>query len=688
MDEVPSHARSFASGRVKNKAPAKVQITAEQLLREAWERKEVGPSAVPKQQIADKEELLEFQRTERKQFEMRIVRNRSHTPLWIRYARWEEAQEEFGRARSVWERAVDNDYRNPAVWLGYSEMEMRHRFVNHARNVFDRAVALLPRVDQLWLKYAHFEELLDQADLARLVYSRWLKWMPGPSAYFAFIRFELRHGAVARARGVYNDLVRAHRTAHSYIKFAKFEERQGEFARARNVYSRATEELASPQQTAGLFLSFAKFEERRKQAPRARAIYSFAVKQLPKDEAFELHRAYTSFEKQQGERTILDDLLVTKKREAFNETLRANPHDYDSWFDLLQMEEVHSSPDKIRETYERALVNVPPSMTKPAWRRYIYLWISYAVWEELSSDSPQASVAIYARAIAAIPNKHRHFSFGKLWLLYAQAHLRAGDVAAARRALGAGLGVLPDKDDLYRAYVQIEGALGDIPRARKVYQSWLARQPTRGDIFLEMAEFEAGLDEVARAAAVLAVAVDVPGLTQREEVWQKYVELELDSERADKGVNALFERFVVACPVAKAWLAYTSHLQQHARDSEKCRETFGRAARELKGRAVEEGGEGAAEELRLVAVAWLAWEESVEAEGETDGQREERIGRVKKTMPSRVRRKRPVMGVDGTHQGWEEYWQTVLPQEDESGQIRKDMLLEAARRWKMGQAAA
>ena len=53
--------------------------------------------------------------------------------------------QEYRRARSVFERALEIDYKNVSLWLKYVEMEMKHKFVNHARNVFERAVDLLPR---------------------------------------------------------------------------------------------------------------------------------------------------------------------------------------------------------------------------------------------------------------------------------------------------------------------------------------------------------------------------------------------------------------------------------------------------------------------------------------------------------------------------------------------------------------
>ena len=60
--------------------------------------------------------------------------------LRLQYAQWEEAQKDFRRARSVWERALDVNPQSITLWLRYAEMEMRGRFVNHARNVWDRAV--------------------------------------------------------------------------------------------------------------------------------------------------------------------------------------------------------------------------------------------------------------------------------------------------------------------------------------------------------------------------------------------------------------------------------------------------------------------------------------------------------------------------------------------------------------------
>ena len=56
---------SRGTSRVKNRQPAPVQITAEQILQEAWDRRE--PEYVPpKQRIHDVDELKDYQMRKRK----------------------------------------------------------------------------------------------------------------------------------------------------------------------------------------------------------------------------------------------------------------------------------------------------------------------------------------------------------------------------------------------------------------------------------------------------------------------------------------------------------------------------------------------------------------------------------------------------------------------------------------------
>lgn len=83
---------------VKNKMPAPIQITAEQLLREAVDRQlDDAIAHKPRQRIVDDEELEQYRLNKRKEFEDTLRRQRHHIGTWIKYAQWEAAQKEFRR---------------------------------------------------------------------------------------------------------------------------------------------------------------------------------------------------------------------------------------------------------------------------------------------------------------------------------------------------------------------------------------------------------------------------------------------------------------------------------------------------------------------------------------------------------------------------------------------------------------
>ena len=113
-------------GAVKSKQPAPMQVTAEQILREAHERQEDEAYIAPKQKITDPEELAVYRMRERKHFEDRLRMSRNAMGTWLKYGSFEEAQRDFERARSVYERALDVDHRNTTLWLKYSRTSNPH----------------------------------------------------------------------------------------------------------------------------------------------------------------------------------------------------------------------------------------------------------------------------------------------------------------------------------------------------------------------------------------------------------------------------------------------------------------------------------------------------------------------------------------------------------------------------------
>jgi crooked neck len=76
----------------------------------------------------------------------------------------------------------------------------------------------------------------------------------------------------------------------------------------------------------------------------------------------------------------------------------------------------------IRETFEQAILNLPKIEEKRFWRRYIYLWYNYALFEELDALDLSKAGAIYSRALNLVP--HKKFTFSKLWIMTAHFHVR------------------------------------------------------------------------------------------------------------------------------------------------------------------------------------------------------------------------------------------------------------------------
>ena len=67
---------------------------------------------------------------------------------------------------------------------------------------------------------------------------------------------------------------------------------------------------------------------------------------------------------------------------------------------------------QVREVYERAIANVPPAPEKRYWQRYIYLWIRYALWEELEAEDADRTRQVFKACLSLIP--HSIFTFSKV----------------------------------------------------------------------------------------------------------------------------------------------------------------------------------------------------------------------------------------------------------------------------------
>uniref|UniRef100_A0A9J8BUD0 Crooked neck-like protein 1 n=1 Tax=Cyprinus carpio carpio TaxID=630221 RepID=A0A9J8BUD0_CYPCA len=652
--------------KVKNKAPAEVQITAEQLLREAKERELELLPPPPKQKITDAEELNDYKLKKRKGFEDNIRKNRTVISNWIKYAQWEESLKEVQRARSIYERALDVDHRNITLWLKYAEMEMKNRQVNHARNIWDRAITILPRVNQFWYKYTYMEEMLGNIAGCRQVFERWMEWEPEEQAWHSYINFELRYKEVDKSRSIYEKFVMVHPEVKNWIKYAHFEEKHGYIALARKVFERAVEFFGEEHISESLYVAFARFEEKQKEFERVRVIYKYALDRIPKQQAQELFKNYTVFEKRFGDRRGIEDVIVSKRRFQYEEEVKANPHNYDAWFDYLRLVESDTDADTVREVYERAIANTPPIQEKRHWRRYIYLWINYALYEELEVKDPERTRQVYQACLELIP--HKKFTFAKIWLLYGQFEIRQKNLQNARRGLGTAIGKCP-KNKLFKGYIELELQLREFDRCRKLYEKYLEFSPENCTTWIKFAELETILGDTERARAIFELAIGQPRLDMPEVLWKSYIDFEIEQEEYDN-TRGLYKRLLQRTQHVKVWISYGQFELSIDSDDriQRCRQIYEEANKSMQN--CEEK-----EERLMLLESWRDFEDEFGSLANKE--------RVWKLLPEKVKKRRKITAEDGSDAGWEEYYDYIFP-EDAANQPNLK-LLAMAKMWKKQQ---
>ncbi|CAE6413315.1 unnamed protein product [Rhizoctonia solani] len=687
--------------RVKNRAPAAVQITAEQLLREAQERQDSAFKA-PRQRVEDFEELHEYRGRKRKEFEERIRRTRGSVKEWQAYASWEASQGEYDRSRSVYERALDVDARDVKLWLSYTEMELKARNVQHSRNLFDRAVTLLPRVDQLWYKYVYLEELLQNVPGARQVFERWMAWEPDDKAWQAYIKLEERYNELDRASAIYERWVAVRPEPRVWVKWGKFEEERGKPEKAREVFQQAleffgdgVEEVAQAQ---AVFAAFAKMEMRLKEYERARVIYKFALSRLPRSISGPLYAAYTKFEKQHGERASAESAVLGRRRIQYEDELQQDPSNYDVWFDYTRLEEeayrtakdegegTEEAAGRVREVYERAVAQVPPGGEKRHWRRYIFLWLNYAVFEEveskachyLFSDIPRTR-QIYQTILRLLP--HKTFTFAKLWIQAARFEIRQLDLQAARKLLGAAIGMCP-KEGLFKGYIQLELELREFDRVRTLYEKYLEHDPANTPAWIKFAELETTLGDLTRTRALFELAISQPALDMPELLWKGYIDFEFE-ERERERTRELYKRLSSRTGHVKVWVAFALFEAASMSDPD---DEDGEGGEGDKGdpdraRAVFQEGydslraKGFKEERVVLLEAWKTFEQ--------EHGTEEQLKKVEGMMPQIIKRWRRGEGSGAL----EEYWDMLFADDEREANPTSFKLLQMAHAWKNAQAA-
>lgn len=538
------------------------QISADQILKEVYERRKiVKPST--KVDILDLEELREHQRRKRAEFESYLKRNRLDVGQWIRYAQFELKQHDVRRARSVFERAllVSNTY--IPLWIRYIDAELKSKCINHARNLLNRAVSTLPRVDKLWYKYLLMEESLGNVEIVRSLFTKWISLEPSPNAWNAFIDFEIRQENRTKARDVYSRYVMVHPQADTWLRWVNFETMYGDPHAVRRVYSLAVDTLVSFQNDSNnkdltkMIIAFANWEAMQQEYERCRALYNLSIQRWPENKT--LKDSMVEFEKKFGSVTSTEQSVVHKRRRRYEELLKENARDYDTWWLYLDIIQENFGQEILSALETSIRNNQPQELTKSvAWKQYIYLWIRCLTYLELEAGNIDLCRNLYERLLnEVIP--HKHFTFSKIWLMYSQFEIRQKDLSKARKILGKSLGLCP-KRKTYEGYIEMEIKLKQFDRVRKLYEKYIEFDPFNLDSWIKYAELEENLGDEERSRGIYEIAlstnpVDLPQ-NSRMTLMHRFIQFETDAEEFEKA-RLLYERYLeISGNSAKVWVEY------------------------------------------------------------------------------------------------------------------------------------
>lgn len=677
------------------------QISSEQILQDAFQLRD-EPLNRPKQSIQDLDELRSFQLTKRKEYEQQLNKNRLNFGQWLRYAKWEvNHNHDFPRARSIFERALEVNVQHIPFWTHYIQFELSHKNITHARNLLDRAVTTLPRVDKLWFLYVQTEETLKNYQMVRIIFERWLSWNPNPSAWDAYINYEKRYDEYDNAREIYVRYVQIHSSGEIWLKWIDFEMNDvpidpEQVSRIRNVFELSVDTMLASESLRGDILlaeiinKWSLWEISVKEYERARCIFQLMLKSdtiqqiITPEQRNQIYLSYTEFEKSYGDKDTIESSIMMKRKLKYEEEVKKTPLDYDSWWSYISILQQENNNEVTRETCERA-VNVIPadSFKSTVWRRYIYIWIKYAFWEEFTVGSIENARNIWNRALKAIP--HKNFTFAKIWISFAQFEIRndpENGLANARKILGRSIGqssTLKPKRKLFNFYIELEKKLGEWDRVRKLYEKWLElslvgeNNLSTINTLLAYIDFEKNIQEHQRCIALFELGVQ---LVEDDKIFTKVNPLEYmlmrfityyKEEMRYAEARLLYRKLVERVSTPKVWISFALFESSIPTDSQL--KAFEESTEEEFEFSIDETHRGmtrsifreandffklnSLKEDRAVIIE--SWKQYEEANGS-----EESLGDISKKLPVIVKRRRLIEGEE------EEYLDYIFPEDEEA----------------------
>lgn len=679
----------------ENKAPAELQITAEQILLEAYERKD-APIKHTQQRLNDLEELKDYQRRKRTEYENALRRNRLDFGQWLRYATFEIEQKDYPRARSIFERCLEVDHGQINVWLRYIQTELKTKNVNHARNVLERAVTLLPRVDKIWYYYVNLEESLKNYLGTRSLFKRWCTWQPSLRVWESFVKFEIRLKEFDNARKIFEQVVVHFPTSMAWLKWISFEKSYGDDSTVRSVFTLSVDSLMSlgvEQLDEKILIEWCNWESNQKEWDRVRALYQFGLSKLPRKQCIALEESYTEFVKQFGDKQGKEEAVLRKRKLQYEDTLDSEPENHSLWWDYLNLVIGYRMEQDLVPIFEKAVSRIPSSLDKDSWHPFIFLWARYLFWDELHSGGDTR--VLYKRAIALIP--HKKFTFSKMWIWFAEFEIRQNNLVAARKILGQSLG-LCSRRKVFRFYIDLEMKLREFDRVRKLYERYLTVFPQEISAWKQFIELEESLGESSRVCALYDIGCHEESVefSSRVLLWQDYISYKAHDVMRYDEARSLFDellavsdyqvglyiqrcRFELTLPSKGQIDEYKSEAEKNSEGEvefefavsdearEKCRALYRKAFSHFK--ALDK------EETVTVLNSFKEFEESYGNENSVE--------KVSALFPTVVRKRKVVDGVE------EEFMDFIFPEEQKDEKKSKmSAFLANAQKWKKESGSA
>ena len=291
------------------------------------------------------------------------------------------------------------------------------------------------------------------------------------------------------------------------------------------------------------------------------------------------------------------------------------------------------------------------------------------MFEELVTKSVPRARAVYLACLKVIP--HQNFTFGKVWVMFAEFELRQKSLDTARSILGEAIGRCPKKN-VFSAYIAMEYQLGQFSRCRKIYQKMLETFPSDSASWNDYALLENKLDEYHRAKAIYELGIGQEVLDEPQALWSHYIEFEVKRGHYSE-VRALFERLLAKTQHVRVWINY-AQFEAQVNAPGRARAVFERADGYLKRECEDED---------RVEARVLLLEAHLQFEGVWGNEQQQKD--IAQKQPTKIKKRRPIKTADGTEAGYEEYYDYRFP-DDEKQKDSLNTLLERAKQWKLQQA--